>query len=155
MFKNFYILIQRLIDIDKKLSIDIAYLKIQMSQLLQAQQIYYIGEKYKLYAGTFILTIGLISNISIILIFTSLRLFRGNPTSFYFIIESISDIGLLLTLNIPRFVTYFLDYAPSQIPNVWCKIQNMMLQAFALCSLFTVCFLSFDQYLSTNLRAHW
>ncbi|CAF3720555.1 unnamed protein product [Rotaria sp. Silwood1] len=31
----------------------------------------------------------------------------------------------------------------------------MVLQAFALYSLFTVCFLSFDQYLSTNVRSSW
>ncbi|CAF1184845.1 unnamed protein product [Adineta ricciae] len=124
-----------------------------MSQQALAQQIRFIGEKYRLYAGIFNLIIGIISNISIIVVFTTLRLFRANQTAFYFIAESISNIGLLLTLNIPKIFTAFINYDPAQSSVIWCKLQTMLLQAFALFSLFNICFLSFDQYLSTNARA--
>lgn len=126
-----------------------------MEQIILAQKIRSIGESYKLYAGIFNLTIGIIGNALLILVFTGRRMFRGNQTAFYFIMESISNIGLLLTLNVPKLVTYFLGYDPAQTSTAWCKIQMMIWQAFALFSLFTICFLSFDQYLSTNLRSNW
>jgi hypothetical protein len=126
-----------------------------MTQQALAQQIGVIGGKYRLYAGFVNLTLGIIGNISILAVFTTLPLFRRNPTAFYFITESISDIGFFLTLNIPRVVTVLIGYDPAQTSMTWCKIQTMMLQAFALFSLFNICFLSFDQYLSTNARPIW
>lgn len=131
------------------------YLKISMTLSTLVQQIYAVADKYKFYAGIFNLTIGIISNILIVLVFTTVRLFRRNQTAFYFITESISDIGLLITLNASRIVTIILGYDPAQTWMIWCKIQTMMLQTFALYSLFNICCLSFDQYLSTNVRSSW
>jgi hypothetical protein len=108
-----------------------------------------------LYAGIFNLFFGIIGNISIILVLTTLRVFKGNQSAFYLIVESISNIGLLLSLYLSRILTYILDYDPVLISLYWCKTRTMIIQIFGLCSLFSVCFLSFDQYLSTNLQYHW
>lgn len=117
--------------------------------------LYTISEKYWLYFHIFLLTVGLTSNIALILIFLTVRMFRGNQCVFYFTVESVANIGLLL-LSSPSFIYgYIINQDPTFISVIWCKIQSSILHAFGLCSLFTVCFLAFDQYLSTNPRLHF
>jgi hypothetical protein len=114
-----------------------------------------IKKKYLFYSDIFIITIGLISNLSLILIFVTLRPFRGKQCAFFLTVESISNIGLLLS-NYPSFI--YRDITgkdPENITVVWCKLQSSLSQIFGLCSLFTICFLSFDQFMSTNPRPHW
>jgi hypothetical protein len=126
-----------------------------MSPSSTVQQIYAIGELYMLYAGVFNLITGIIGNIFIILLFTTLRVFKGNQSAFYLTAESISNIGLLLALYLSRILTHILGYDPVLNSLSWCKIRSMITHAFGLCSLFNVCFLAFDQYLSTNRRYNW
>jgi hypothetical protein len=126
-----------------------------MSSQILAGQILNIGNIYMISAGIFNLIFGFVGNISIILIFTTLRVFKGNQSAFYLTAEAISNIGLLLALYVPRILNYILDHDPVLASLNWCKVRAMIAQIFGLCSLCSVCFLSFDQYLSTNLQYYW
>jgi len=126
-----------------------------MSSPIIAQQIRGIGEMHMFYAGIFNLIFGIIGNISIILVFTTLRVFKGNQSAFYLTVESISNIGLLFTIYLSKILIDILGYDPVLISLNWCKIRTMIIQIFGLCSLSSVCFLSIDQYLSTNLQYFW
>lgn len=129
--------------------------RIRMSMELLAQDIRHIGERYMLYAGIFNLGTGIVGNLLMILVFTTLRVFKGNQSAFYLTIESISNIGLLLVSYLPRIINTLLGYDLVLNSLNLCKIRAMFTQVFAISSLFIVCFLSFDQYLSTNLNCYW
>jgi hypothetical protein len=117
-----------------------------------AQQIYDISEKYEFYASVLIMTGGLISNIFIILILTHLRIFRGNQCAFYLIVECFANIGLLSAMLSSRILAYILHIDPVHLSIIWCKIRSWATQVFGFISLFTICFATLDQYLSTNYR---
>lgn len=113
------------------------------------------SDKYWFYSQIFLLTAGLISNTALILIFVTLRVFRGNRCTFYLTAESVANIGFIL-LNSPAYIyRYVADQDPVLISTVWCKIHNSISHTLGLCSLFTVCFLTFDQYMSTNPRPNF
>jgi hypothetical protein len=126
-----------------------------MSSLAISQHIRDVGKIYMLSIGIFNLVTGITGNILIILVFTTVKVFKGNQCAFYLIVESISNIGLLLAVYVSTILTHILGYDPYLTSLNWCKIRTMISQAFALCSLYTVCFLAFDQYLSTNHRYSW
>ncbi|CAF2684057.1 unnamed protein product [Rotaria sp. Silwood2] len=87
--------------------------------------------------------------------FTILRIFRGNQCAYYLKIESTTDIGLLLAILPSNIAGYIIGQNPVHISIIWCKIQLMSSYTFGLYSLFTICFLAFDQYLSTSHRQNW
>jgi hypothetical protein len=126
-----------------------------MTSPLLAQQIVDITAKYMFYSDLFNLVVGIIGNVSIILIFTTLRLFRGNQCAFYLTMGAVADIGVMLSYLPPDIAVYTLGQNLALTSIVWCKIQVMCLYGFGLDSLFTVCLLAFDQYLSTNHRYNW
>jgi len=126
-----------------------------MSSLLALQQIQDITEKYTLYTSLINLVVGTVSNILMILIFTTLRTFRGNQCAFYLTVESVANISLLVAYLPSNIAGDILGRSPAQLSIVWCKIQLMSCYVFGFCSLFTIIFLSLDQYLSTNHRQSW
>lgn len=126
-----------------------------MSSLEAAKVILDIADKWQFYFSIFLLFIGMISNILLISIFTTLRIFRDNRSAYYLVVESTTNIGLLLTLLPSNIVGYNLGQNPANLSVVWCKIQLMGSYGFGMYSLFTICFLALDQYLSTNHRQSW
>lgn len=123
-----------------------------MSTSSNTQIILDVSNQFIIYSSLIILSIGLIGNIFNILIFTSLKLFRGNQCAFYIIIRSIVDCGTLLIEFTTRIQYHIYHYDLTNRSVVWCKIRPMILQICMMVSLTTVCFLSIDQYLSTNHR---
>ena len=120
-----------------------------------AERIAYATDTFWFYINIFILIVGFIGNLSLILIFITLRVFRGNQCAFLLTVESFSNIGFLLSTS-PITIHKYITGQDSTLPSiVWCKLQISMSHAFGLCSLFTVCFLTFDQYMSTNPRPHF
>jgi hypothetical protein len=117
-----------------------------------AQQIYDLSEEYQFYISVLIMTGGLISNIFIILVLVVLRVFRGKQCAFYLIIECTANTGLLLVIFSSRILAYILNQDPVQLSTAWCKIRSWSTQVFCSISLGTICFATFDQYLSTNYR---
>ncbi|CAF1073410.1 unnamed protein product [Rotaria sordida] len=126
-----------------------------MSSLNIIELLRVITNKYQFYSSVVILFIGLIGNILIILMFNILRIFRGNQCAYYLKIESMANIGVLLAMLPSNIASYIIGRNPVHISVAWCKIQSMSSYSFGLYSLCTICFLAFDQYLSTNHRQHW
>ena len=111
-----------------------------------------IADRYGYYVGLFNLSAGLLGNALLILIFTNVKVFRGNQFSFYFVVESFSNLGLLLTIYSSRVFQAAFGYDPTLAYLFWCKIRSALAQIFGLSSLFVICLTTFDQYLSTNHR---
>jgi hypothetical protein len=108
-----------------------------------------ITRSYLLYSGIVIVPIGVIGNALNILVFNNLKIFRGNPCSFYFNVESIINIGALIFVAISyTLVAVDNDMATSSI--VWCKMKSILMQIFAPISITIVCFAAIDQFFSTS-----
>jgi hypothetical protein len=119
------------------------------------QQIEAATDLYLFTCSILNLIIGVISTLSIILIFTSLRAFRGNQCAFYLTIESITDLGLILFFFPPHIAYHFQGQNFARQSLVWCKLTLMCSYGFGLCSLYIICSMALDQYLSTNHRYSW
>ena len=115
----------------------------------------HITDTYQFVSSVINLTVGLLSNFAIIVIFTTVRAFRGNQSAFYLVAESFADIGLLLAYYPSNIVSYIQGRNLAHVYVFWCKIQLTFGYGFGLCSLYTICFIAFDQYLSTNHRFNW
>ncbi|CAF0719003.1 unnamed protein product [Adineta ricciae] len=114
--------------------------------------IHRVSDTYELYSYSVLLIIGMISNLSNAIVFLTFRPFRGNQCAFYFAAESIANIGLfliILPLNIYHCISN-IDLAGVSL--YWCKMKAGLSGSFGLCSLYTICFQTIDQYLATNLR---
>lgn len=111
-----------------------------------------ITEIYTYYVAIFNLSFGIAGNILVISVFASMKLFRGNPTSFYFIVESFSNIFLLISICLFHVVRFVLGYDFIATSLILCKIRMTTVQNCAFSSLYTICWSSFDQYLSTSHR---
>ena len=107
------------------------------------------------YVGLFNLIVGLLSNAAVILVLATRRAFRSNQSALYLLVEAISNIGLLLTVYPTRIWTFLLKSDPVLLSIAWCKIHTTLIQVWPLCSVYTISLLAFEQYLSTNPRAHW
>lgn len=127
-----------------------------MSSLLSAiAYIDHITDTYQFVSSVVNLTIGMISNLAVILMFTTVRAFQGNQCAFYLVAESWADIGLLLAYYPSNIISYIQGRNLAHVYVFWCKIQLTCGYGFGLCSLYTICFVAFDQYLSTNHRYSW
>ena len=126
-----------------------------MSGLETAQLITNITKESEYYSNILVLVFGLIGNFLTILIFTSLRIFRGNRCAYYLSIESVTDIGVLLAVLPSNIAKYLMNSNPVTVSLVWCKIQAMSSYCFGFYSVYIISCLALDQYLSTNHRQNW
>ena len=110
------------------------------------------SEEYSWYFTLSIFILGVIGNTINLCVFTRLKLFRGNQSVFYLIIESIVDICQLTVLLLIYLLSMCLGYDPTTTSLIWCKFKNILPQFFRLISTSMVCLAAFDQYLSTNPR---
>jgi hypothetical protein len=115
-------------------------------------ELFNLADAYTWYISIFSLIIGIISNLFIIFVFSSLQEFRGHQCAFYLISESITNIGLLVPIYFSRILACIFGQDPVNISLIWCKIRTVFTQICGLCSLATISFAAFDQYLSTNHR---
>ncbi|CAF1340193.1 unnamed protein product [Adineta ricciae] len=111
-----------------------------------------ITDEVRFIFGLFNLVVGLISNLSLIIILTNLKIFHKTPSSFYLVAESYSNIGLLIFVCSSRISIGILRVDPTLVSLQWCKFHSGLIQLFGLCSLFTICFTTIDQYFSTHHR---
>ncbi|CAF0890133.1 unnamed protein product [Adineta ricciae] len=102
------------------------------------------------YSGYATVIPGLIGHMINIMVFTKLRLFRGNPSAFYLIIGSIFDSWQLLFLTTPRFASVASGYDATRISLFWCKLRAYLVNMGAVILTINICFAAIDQYLSTN-----
>jgi hypothetical protein len=103
-----------------------------------------------IYVGFFNIISGVIGNIIIILVFTQLKLFRGNQSAFYLtVVSSVDGCQLIFGMS-TRVLTTAFGYDPTRTSLVWCKFRAYMIQFAAVIGTITICFSAIDQYLATN-----
>ena len=130
-------------------------LESSMSSSEKAEIIFTITSKFQFSFSVILLIFGIIDNILLIPIFTTSKIFRANRSAFYLSTESITNIGVLLAVLPSNIAEYILKVDSTQASLVWCKLQLMSSYCFGFYSLYTICFLALDQYLSTNYRVTW
>lgn len=119
---------------------------------LTAQQILFISHQYTIYVTLFLLIGGIIGNILNLLIFTTSKIFRGNQCVLLLIIVSIVDNGQIIITLSSRILTDAFGVDPAQRSLIWCRLRAYIAQALTLISNSTICFLAFDQFLSTSYK---
>lgn len=121
-----------------------------MSIEATAQYIIHISELYTICVGFIILFSGIVGHIANIYAFAHLKIFRGNPSAFYIIAESIVDLLQITISYTSRIAIIGFEDDLTRNSLVWCKLRQFFLQTFTLISLYIVCLAAIDQYLSTN-----
>ena len=102
------------------------------------------------YIGSLTVIVGLIGNLLNILVFTRLKLFRKNPSTFSLTIVSIADCGLLILTTINRIIPTIFQFNLMSRSNLACKLVVYIARFVGIISISVVCFAAFDQYLSTS-----
>ena len=125
-----------------------------MSSLLTAQTISTISQQYTLYVSFIILFSGLFGHAANIFVLTRLKIFRNNPSAFYLIAESVVNLLQMAVPFTSRIAINGFAYDLTQTSLLWCKLRQVIAQAFTLISLSIVCFASIDQFLSTSHRPY-
>ncbi|CAF3550797.1 unnamed protein product [Adineta steineri] len=113
-----------------------------------------IIDKYIIYINNIIFAAGLIGNIFNILVFTKLKVFRGNRCAFYLIIESIVSTILLFIYFIFHIFKKIYGAEPDDISLIVCKLKITFIQSCRLLISSVICFKALDQFFSTNYRVY-
>jgi hypothetical protein len=117
-----------------------------------SEQILNFATQFSLYSGFITFVLGVTGNGLNILVFTQLKLFRGNQCAFYLTVESISSfLFQFLAVSITILTSIYGDDA-SERSLVWCKFRYLLAQAFSLIIYYTIGFAAIDQFVSTNYR---
>ncbi|CAF4005039.1 unnamed protein product [Rotaria sp. Silwood2] len=117
---------------------------------LTAQLIFFASQQYTIYVSFIILFIGILGHFFNIFVLTHLKIFRGNPSAFYLIVESIVDLLQMMISFTSRIAINGFANDLTQTSLVWCKLRQLFVQYFTLLSHTIVCCAAIDQYLSTN-----
>ncbi|CAF3149664.1 unnamed protein product [Rotaria socialis] len=103
-----------------------------------------------IYSSYICLICGLIGNMLNIMIFGFLKVFRGNPSSFYLIVESFANCGVLLNVYVLRILSSQFNIDLTRNSIILCKIRTVELEITVMVSLTTICCEALDQYLVTS-----
>lgn len=109
---------------------------------------------YSLYSGCIICSLGVVGNAINILVFTQLKLFRGNQSAFYLITESIASLLYqFVSISITILISIYGDDATGR-SLIWCRFRYISGATFAFVPLYTTCFAAIDQFCSTSYRVN-
>ncbi|CAF3782448.1 unnamed protein product [Adineta steineri] len=125
-----------------------------MSIQLTVQEILDASEHFTIYVSFIILFGGIFGHIIDILVFTSSKPFRKNPSAFYLTAESIVNCIHLLISYSSRIAINGFNNDLTQTSILWCKLRNLIATSCTLLSLTIVCFAAINQYLSTSFQSH-
>jgi hypothetical protein len=114
-----------------------------------------IGREITIYGGFLILIVGVLGQLTNIIVFLSLQTFRQNSCAFYLIIMSIVNIGQLLLGLFTRILIagFGIDWTLTSL--VYCKFRIPFLQLCSLMSYTCLCLATIDQYFATCTRRRW
>ncbi|CAF2235105.1 unnamed protein product [Rotaria magnacalcarata] len=103
-----------------------------------------------IYSSYVCLICGLIGNVLNIIIVGFLKVFRGNPSSFYLIVESFVNCGVLLNAYALRILLsqFNIDFTRNSI--ILCKILAVEREITVMISLMAICCEALDQFLVTS-----
>jgi hypothetical protein len=114
----------------------------------------YIGGQLTIYVGSVILVAGILSNVTNIFIFSSLRTYRRTASTFYFLIGSIHNlvyIGINLT---SRIVSLGSGFDLTRTSKAWCKARYFFISTLSVVSFTCSCLATIDQFLATSQSAY-
>jgi hypothetical protein len=114
----------------------------------------YDAQQFTIYAGIFLLIVGIIGNAINVLAFSKSRTYRTTPCTFYFLVGSIDNIvyiGINLTIRILR-EGYEINVTGTS--NIWCKIRQYLLTIPSIISINFSCLAVIDQFLITSKSAY-
>ncbi|CAF1462108.1 unnamed protein product [Adineta steineri] len=113
----------------------------------------YISQQLIFYGGIFLILVGMFGNGMNVLIFSSIRSYRTNPSTFYFLIGSIDNILYILINLISRIVATGDGIDLTRTSIVWCKIRPFFVSTLPLINLTCSCLAAIDQFLITSKHA--
>ena len=117
-----------------------------------AASILHASQQLAIYLYSLIFILGLIGNAHLIFMFTLLKTFRKNQSTFYLLTTAINDCSLLILALPFRLGELAFGHDFTRMSVIWCKLRPMINHTLALISFSAICFAAIDQYLSTNHR---
>jgi len=113
-----------------------------------------IGQQFTIYAGFVLLLAGLVGNSINIFIFSSVRIYRTTPSTFYILIGSIDNIFYII-INLPtRILSEGYGIDPTMSSTIWCKARNYFIGVLSLISFSCSCLATIDQFFVTSHNAY-
>ncbi|CAF1058995.1 unnamed protein product [Adineta steineri] len=113
----------------------------------------YLGQQFTIYGSLVFLLMGVFGNSMNILVFSSVRTYRTNPCSFYFLIGSIFD-NLYLLINLTtRLVSTMSGVDSTSTSLIWCKIRQFCIVTPSVITLSCSSLATIDQFLVTSKHA--
>jgi len=109
-----------------------------------------MGQQLTIYGGIFLLIAGVIGNGINILVFSTVRIYRTTPGTFYFLIGSIYNIVYIIINLTSRILSTGYGIDLTQTSTSWCKIRAYFLFTFQLITLSCSCLATIDQFFATS-----
>jgi hypothetical protein len=123
-----------------------------MSSSSTAIEILNAARQYTLTSGYILFAFGIIGNALNVLVFTQLKLFRGNRCAFYLTVESIASfLYQLFYISLTILTSIYGDDGSGRFPS-WCKVRYIFVQTFLLITYYMISCAAVDQFFSTNHR---
>jgi len=114
----------------------------------------YIAQQCTIYGGFFLLITGTVGNFLTILTFSSVRIYRTTPSTFYFIIGSIHNIVYILINLIVRLINAITGFELNTSSKAWCMMLTFLIGYLGLTSFTCSCLATIDQFFVTSRNAH-
>lgn len=112
--------------------------------------LFYMSQLGTIYLGLFIFFAGIIGNIGNIIIFASVRNYRTNASTFYYLVDSIQNIFLLVIDVGLRVLSDGFELEFGRNSNVWCKARRFFSVTFGFISLVYACLATINQFFATS-----
>ncbi|CAF1525327.1 unnamed protein product [Adineta ricciae] len=112
----------------------------------------YIGQQITIYGTLCYLVTGIVGNTINVYIFSTTRSYRTNPSTFYFLINSILNLVYLLIHPTSR-IAIGVGNDLTQTSTSWCKARNYVLFTFPGIVLTCPCLAMIDQFIATSRNA--
>ncbi|CAF1540211.1 unnamed protein product [Adineta steineri] len=109
-----------------------------------------ISQQLTFYGGIFLIFVGMFGNGMNVLIFSTIRSYRTNPSTFYFLVGSIDNILYIVINLISRIVATGDGTDLTRTSTVWCKMRPFFLTTPTLINLTCSCLATMDQFFITS-----
>jgi len=110
----------------------------------------YIGDQLDIYGGFFFFITGLFGNGMNIFIFSSVRTYRTNPSTFYFLIGSIINVIYIIVNLTVRIVSACFGINLVSTSLIWCQMRAFIIGSLSPISFTCSCLATIDQFLATS-----
>ncbi|CAF3690653.1 unnamed protein product [Rotaria sp. Silwood1] len=94
-----------------------------------------VSQQYTICVSFIILFTGILGHMLNIFVLTHLKIFQGNPSAFYLIVESIVNLLQMMISFTSRIAINGFANDLTQTSLVWCKLRQLFVQYFTLVSL--------------------